>query len=72
MVGKRSSHPLSLPVGPHGASGNQEIVDFMKSMAESMEALKKKNEDLNTRLTTVEAQSNRKQREREVRCEKGR
>ena len=41
----------------------------MKSMAESMEFLRKQNEDLNTRLTAVEARSSQKEREHEERCE---
>ena len=69
MVGTRSSHPLNLLASAHGTSSNQEIVDFMKSMVESMEVLKKPNEDLNTRLTIAEAQSSWKEREREERHE---
>jgi hypothetical protein len=33
------------------------MMEFLKSMAESMEVLRKKNEDLNTRLTAAEAWS---------------
>ena len=35
-----------------------------------MEALKKQNEDLNTRLTIAEGRNNRRDREREERCER--
>jgi hypothetical protein len=37
-----------------------------------MEVLRKKNEDLNTRLMAAEAQSSQKEREHEERCEKER
>jgi hypothetical protein len=53
MVGTRSSH-LIPPTGALGASNNQEMMEFVKSMAESMEALRKQNEDLNTRLSAAE------------------
>jgi hypothetical protein len=44
---------------------NQGMVDFMRQMTESLEVLKKKNEDLNTRLTVAEARNSRRDRERE-------
>jgi hypothetical protein len=55
MVGTRSSHPVIPPTGTPGASNNQKMMDFMRQMAESMEVLRKQNEDLNTRLTVAEA-----------------
>jgi hypothetical protein len=51
-------HPLpefpSGVVGALGVSNNQDIADFMRQMIESMKALKKQSEDLNTRLTAAE------------------
>jgi hypothetical protein len=44
---------------------NQGMVDFMRQMTESLEVLKKQNEDLNTRLTVAEARNSRRDRERE-------
>jgi hypothetical protein len=41
-------------------------------MAESMEVLRKQNEELNTRLTAAEARSSQKERERAERREKER
>jgi hypothetical protein len=55
MVGKCSSHPVIPPTGAPGASNNQEMMDFIRQMVESMEVLRKQNEDLNTRLTMAEA-----------------
>jgi regulator of replication initiation timing len=37
-----------------------ELREFLKNMVESMEVLRKQNEDLNTRLTTTEARSSQK------------
>ena len=39
-MGTCSSHPLTLPASARGASSHQEMMEFMKSMAESMEVLK--------------------------------
>jgi hypothetical protein len=72
MVGTRSSHSLNPPAGALGASNNQDLMEFMKSMAKSMEVFKKQNEDLNTRLTVTEAQNNQKEREHEERRDKER
>ena len=69
-MGTRSSHPVIPPIGAPRASNDQGIVDFMRQVAESMEVLRKQNEDLNTRLTVAEARSSLKEREREERCEK--
>jgi septal ring factor EnvC (AmiA/AmiB activator) len=69
MVNTRSSHPLQPPPSAHGASNNQEMIEFLKSMAESIEVLRKQNEDLNTQLTAAEARSSWKEREREERRE---
>jgi hypothetical protein len=63
MVGTCSSHPLHPPPSTLGASNNPEMMEFLKSMAESMEVLRKKNEDLNTRLTAAEAWSSQKEKE---------
>jgi hypothetical protein len=72
MVNTRSSHPLRpLPSAP-GTSNDPELRDFLKIMAESMEVLRKQNEELNTRLTAAEARSSQKERERAERCEKER
>ena len=72
MAGTRSSHPLNLPAGARGAFANQYIMNFMKSMAESIEVLRKQNEDLNTRLIAAEARSSQKEREYNERREKER
>jgi hypothetical protein len=72
MVNTRSLHPLTLLAGARAASINQEIMDFMKSIAKSLEVLKKQNEDLNTWLTVAEARSSQKEREHEERHEKER
>ena len=72
MVGTRSSNLLIPLAGTLGASNNQETMDFMRSMARSMKVLRKQNEDLNTRLTTIEARSSWKENEREERCKKER
>jgi hypothetical protein len=48
MVKTCSSHPLQPPPSAPGASNNLELMEFLKNMAESMEVLRKKNEDLNT------------------------
>jgi hypothetical protein len=84
MVGTHSSHlviplagalrasasqPLITPAVTPGVTSNQDIVDFMRQVAESMEVLRNQNEDLNTRLTVVEAQSSRRERECEERRE---
>jgi hypothetical protein len=62
MVNTHSSHPLPPPTSTPRVSNNPEIQDFLRSMAESMEFLRKQNEDLrkqnenlDTRLTAVEA-----------------
>jgi hypothetical protein len=69
MVNTRSSHPLRpLPSAP-GMSNDPELRDFLKIMVESMEVLRKQNEELNTRLTATEARSSQKERERAERCE---
>jgi transcription termination factor Rho len=77
MVNTRSSHPLQPnplqpPPSAPGASNSPELAVFLKSMAESMEVLKKQNEELNVRLTAAEAQSSEKERERAERREKDR
>jgi hypothetical protein len=72
MVKTRSSHPLTLLAGTRATSSNQETMDFMKSMAESMEVLRKQNDDLNTRLTVAEARSSQKEKECKERREKER
>jgi hypothetical protein len=75
MVNTRSSHPLQpLPSQPPpsapGASNDPDLRDFLKSMAESMEVLRKQNEELNAQLTTAEARSSEKERERAERRKK--
>jgi hypothetical protein len=72
MVNTRSSHPLRPPPSASGASNDPELKEFLKNMAKSMEVLRKQNEDLNTRLTAVEAHSSQKERERTKRREKER
>jgi hypothetical protein len=64
-----TSHPLNTPAGTPGVTSNQDIVDFRRQVVESMEVLRNQNEDFNTRLTVVEAQSSRREREREERLE---
>jgi hypothetical protein len=71
----RSSHlqqpqPVQPPPSAPGASNDPDLRDFLKSMAESMEVLKKQNEELNVRLTAAEARSSEKERERVERREK--
>jgi hypothetical protein len=80
MVNTGSSHPLppqplqTRPLQPPPsaprASNSLELAEFLKNMAESMEVFRKKNEELNTRLTLAEARSSQKEREREERLEK--
>jgi hypothetical protein len=75
MVNTCSSHPLqphSLQPPPSApkASNSPELADFLKSMAESMEVLRKQNEELNAWLTVAEARSSQKERERVERHEK--
>jgi hypothetical protein len=77
MVNTRSSHPLQpqllqQPLSAPGASNSPELADFLKSMVESMEVLRKQNEELNARLTAAEARSSEKERERVERREKER
>jgi hypothetical protein len=72
MVRTRSSHPLQPPPSAPGASNSPELADFLKSMVESMEVLRKQNEELNARLTAAEARSSEKERERVERREKER
>ena len=72
MMGTRSSHPLIPPAGASEVSNNQEMMDFMRHMAEFMKVLKKQNKDLNTRPIATEAQNSRKEIEREERHEKER
>jgi hypothetical protein len=75
MVNTRSSHPLLPPPSQPspsapGASNEPDLRDFLKFMAESMEFLRKQNEELNARLTAGEARSSEKERERDERREK--
>jgi hypothetical protein len=72
MVNTRSSHPLRPPPSAPGASNDLELREFLKNMAESMEVLKKQNEELNTRVTVVGARSSQKERECTERREKER
>jgi hypothetical protein len=72
MVGTRLSHPMIPPASALGVSNNQEMMNFMKHIAESMEVMGKRNEDLNTRLIVAEARSNQREREREERRKKER
>lgn len=66
MVNTRSHPPLEIPFSTAvGASNSQDMMDFMKQMIELLDALKKQNEDLNTRLTVAEACNSRRERERE-------
>jgi hypothetical protein len=58
----RSSHPqqpqlMQPPPSAPGASNDPDLRDFLKSMAESMEVLRKQNEELNARITAAEARS---------------
>ena len=70
MVGTCSLHPMIPPAGTPGASNNQEMTDFMRQMAESVEVLRKQNEDLNTWLTMAKTRSNQREREHEERRKK--
>jgi hypothetical protein len=63
MVNTRSSHLLCPPPSAPGESNDSELREFLKNMAESMEVLRKQNEELNTRLTVAEARSSQKERE---------
>jgi hypothetical protein len=63
MVNTRSSHPLRPPPSTPEVSNNPQLRDFLKNMVESMEILRKQNEELNTRLTAAEARSSQKERE---------
>ena len=72
MVRTHSSHPLVHLDGTRGASNNQEMMEFMRHMVESLEVLRKQNEDLNTRLTAAEARSSRKETKCKKRLEKER
>jgi hypothetical protein len=70
----RSSHPqqpqpMQPPPSAPGASNDPDLRDFLKSMAESMEVLRKQNEKLNARITAAEARSSEKERERAERRE---
>jgi hypothetical protein len=60
------------PPSAPGASNDPDLRDFLKSMAESMEVLRKQNEELNARITAAEARSSEKERERAERREKER
>ena len=66
MVRTPSSHPMIPLAGAPGASNKQEMVDFTRQMAESMDFIRKQNEDYNTWLTVVKARSS----QREIECEK--
>jgi hypothetical protein len=55
MVNTCSSQLLHPTPNAPGASNDPELADFLKSMAESMEVLRKQNEELNARLTAAEA-----------------
>jgi hypothetical protein len=73
----RSSHPqqpqpMQPPPSAPGASNDPDLRDFLKSMVESMEVLRKQNEELNARITAAEARSSEKERERTERREKER
>jgi hypothetical protein len=72
MVNTCSSHPLRPPPSSPGALNNPELREFLKNMAESMEVLRKQNEELNTRLTIAEARSSQKEKECAKRHEKER
>jgi hypothetical protein len=69
MVGTHTTNPLG---DAPGAPNNQEMLEFMRRMTESIEALKKQNEDLNTCLMVAEGRSSRRDREREERHERDR
>jgi hypothetical protein len=51
---EHAHHTQSLLLALLEQSNNLEMMEFLKFMAESMEVLRKQNEDLNTRLITVE------------------
>ena len=61
MVGTLSTHLLHRPVQPPSSiprgSNNPKLVEFLKHMAESMEVLKKQNEELSARFTVAEARN---------------
>jgi hypothetical protein len=50
-------------------TSSQEMAEFMRQMVESMEVLKKQNEDLNTRLMATETRNVNREQERERRQE---
>ena len=68
MVRTHSTHSLHHPVQPPfdipRASNNPGLAKFLKQMVESMEVLRKKNEELNARFTTPEAQREKESAER--------
>jgi hypothetical protein len=79
IVNTCSSHPLQPPPSAPEVSNNPKLADFLKSMVESMEFLKKQNEDLmkqnenlDNRLIAAEARSSQKEKERAERHEKER
>jgi hypothetical protein len=72
MVNTCSSHLLRPPPSAPGVSNDLELREFLKNMMESMEVLRKQNEELNTRLIVAEARSGQKERECAERREKER
>ena len=58
VVNTCSSYLVQPPLSALGAFNNPELMDFLKSMVESMEVLRKQKEDLNIWLTTAEARNN--------------
>ena len=68
MVRTRSTHLLHHPVQPPldipGASTNPGLAEFLNQMAESIEVLRKQNEELNARFTAAEAQREKESAER--------
>ena len=80
MVHTCSTHPLHHPVQPPlnipGGSNNSGLAEFLKQMAESMEVLRKQNEELNAQFTAAETQrekesAERREKERRDRVHRG-
>ena len=68
MVRTRSTHPLHHPVQPPsdipGRSNDPGLTEFLKQMVESMEVLRRQNEELSARFTAAEAQREKESAER--------
>ena len=68
MVRTCSTHPLHHPVQPPpdipGGSNDPGLAEFLKQMTESIEVLRRQNEELSAQFTTAEAQKEKESAER--------